>query len=127
MRRIAGKRRVRIFAVIQHRGRRSGRLFTTPVAARKTTEGFVVPMTFGEGADWFRNVRAAGGCTITWNGDEYLLVDPEIVDWATAKLAFRRTERALMSAFGIRQFVRLRGATNQESSVLLSPRVERAM
>lgn len=106
----AGSRRLPAFAVIHHRGRRSGRVYTTPVGARKTPDGFVIPMTFGEQADWFRNVQAAGGCVITWNGAEYTMVEPEVMDWASARSAYYPLERALLPVFGVKQFVRLRHA-----------------
>src|ERR1051326_9185889 len=61
---LARSGRVPMVAVIHHRGRRSGRAYTTPLAARKTKDGFVIPLTFGKQVDWFRNVQAAGGCTI---------------------------------------------------------------
>jgi deazaflavin-dependent oxidoreductase (nitroreductase family) len=110
MRSLAGSRSLPLFAVIQHRGRRSGRVYATPVGARPTADGFVVPLTFGAGADWFRNVQAGGGCVIRWKGAEYAVVDPEVVDWATARPAFYPVERVLMPLIGIEQFVRLRHA-----------------
>ena len=57
---LAGKRYVRVYAVVEHRGRRSGRTYRTPVAARRTAEGFMVPMAFGAMC-WRRgNVSSAG-------------------------------------------------------------------
>lgn len=109
--RLAGKRYVRAYAVIEHRGRRSGRTYTTPVAARRTADGFVVPMAFGERADWFRNVLAAGECVIRWNGVAYHVVEPELIDWATARQALGRVERMLAPLFAS-QFVRLRLASS---------------
>jgi deazaflavin-dependent oxidoreductase (nitroreductase family) len=107
---LAGKRHVSMFAVIYHRGRRSGRSYATPVSARPTPDGFVISLTFGEQADWFRNVQAAGGCTIRWKGVNYPLVDPEAVDWATARPAFSPVERVLVRIIGIEHFARLRHA-----------------
>ena len=104
---LAGKRHVRVYAVIEHRGRRSGHTYTTPVAARRTSDGFLVPMAFGEQADWFRNVLAAGECVIRWNGAAYHVIEPELVDWAMARLALSRVERMLAPLFA-KQFVRLR-------------------
>jgi deazaflavin-dependent oxidoreductase (nitroreductase family) len=104
---LAGKRYVRFYAVIEHRGRRSGRTYTTPVAAQRTAGGFMVPMAFGEQADWFRNVLAAGECVIRWNGVAYHVVEPELVDWATARLALSPVARMLAPLFA-KQFVRLR-------------------
>ena len=107
---LAGSRRLPMLAVIHHRGRRSGRSFTTPLAVRPTAEGFVIPLTFGEQADWFRNVQAAGGCMVRWKGVDYTLVEPVVVDWATVRASFYPAERILVPVIGIEQFVRLRHA-----------------
>jgi deazaflavin-dependent oxidoreductase (nitroreductase family) len=107
IRKFAGSKRLRLFALIYHRGRRSGSLYTTPVGARPTPDGFIIPMTFGARADWFQNVLAAGGCIIQWNGATYPVVDPETIDWASARPAFHRIERALIPRLGITQFVRV--------------------
>jgi deazaflavin-dependent oxidoreductase (nitroreductase family) len=107
---LAGSRHLPLFAVVHHRGRRSGRSYTTPVGARRTTDGFVIPLTFGERADWFRNVQAAGACVIRWKGADYPVIEPAVVDWATAWSAFYPVERVLVPLIGIKQFVRLRNA-----------------
>jgi deazaflavin-dependent oxidoreductase (nitroreductase family) len=116
IRKLAGKRHVRAYALIEHRGRRSGRVYATPVAAQRIADGFVVPMAFGEQADWFRNVQAAGECAIRWNGVAYHVVEPELIDWTTARQALGRVERMLAPLFA-RQFVRLRQAPSRASSV----------
>ncbi len=108
--RLAGSRVLPFYAVVQHRGRRSGRSYATPVAVQPTADGFVIPLAFGERADWFRNVRAAGGCVIRWNGAEYVVIEPTVVDWATARSVFTPLQRALVPVFGAKRFVRLRRA-----------------
>jgi deazaflavin-dependent oxidoreductase (nitroreductase family) len=107
---IAGSRRLPMLAVIHHRGRRSGRPYRTPLAARPTADGFVIPLTFGEQADWVRNVLTAGGCMIRWNGMNYQVIEPEVVDWATVRTSFYPAERVLIPLIGIERFVRLRYA-----------------
>ena len=111
---LAGSRYLPFFAVVHHRGRRSGRRYATPVAARRTPDGFVIALTFGEGADWFRNVQAAGGCVIRWKGADYPVVAPEVVDRATARSAFSPIERLLLPLIGIERVVRLRFAPVNE-------------
>ena len=106
-----------MFAVIYHGGRRSGRSYSTPLGARPTADGFVIPLTFGKQADGFRNVQAAGECVIRWNGANYVLIEPEVVDWAAARSAFYPVERFVIPLIRIEQFVRLR---NAPSSVSLS-------
>src|SRR5258707_6625069 len=78
---LAGSRRLPLFAVVHHRGRRSGRSYTTPVGARRTADGFVIPLTFGDRADWFRNVRAALACVIRGRGIAFPWLEPDRSDW----------------------------------------------
>lgn len=116
MARLAGQRHVRGFAVLRHRGRRSGRLYETPVVVRPTADGFVVPLPFGEQTDWWRNVLAARECVIRWNGAEYHLVEPELLEWTAARPAFHRLEREVVPLLGIRRFVRLRHSPAAEEA-----------
>jgi deazaflavin-dependent oxidoreductase (nitroreductase family) len=106
--RLAGTRFLPLYGVIEHRGRRSGKLFRTPVVVQPTSDGFIVPMPWGEGTDWYRNVRAAGECVIRWKGRDYHLVQPEVIDAATASANFSSFEAAGMRRFGIKQCLRLR-------------------
>jgi deazaflavin-dependent oxidoreductase (nitroreductase family) len=107
---LAGSQRLPLLAVVYHRGRRSGRSYATPTAARPTVDGFVIALTFGERSDWFWNVRAAGRGVIRWKGAAYPVVEPEVVDWAAARSAFTPVERVLLHVIGIERFVRLRRA-----------------
>jgi deazaflavin-dependent oxidoreductase (nitroreductase family) len=79
------------FGVIVHRGRRSGRIYETPVNVFRLSDGYVVALTYGAGADWVRNVVTAGVCDLITHGrrmrvvvshiehDEQLLPVPTIV------------------------------------------------
>ncbi len=49
------------WAVILHRGRRSGRQYRTPVLAFKRDRTLVVALLYGEESDWLRNLRTGGG------------------------------------------------------------------
>jgi deazaflavin-dependent oxidoreductase (nitroreductase family) len=72
-----------VYALVHHVGRRSGQAYVTPVRARPTPEGFIIPLPYGSNVDWCRNILAAGQCTISWNGKDYLVGEPEVVDLAT--------------------------------------------
>jgi deazaflavin-dependent oxidoreductase (nitroreductase family) len=109
--RLAGRRHLPVVGVIHHRGRRTGRQYATPLGVRPAADGgFVIPLTFGEAAGWYRNIRAAGSCVITWQGADHTVTSPVIVDGATALAAFPRYERMALRLIGVRQFVRLRTA-----------------
>jgi deazaflavin-dependent oxidoreductase (nitroreductase family) len=107
---LAGSPHLPMLAVMYHRGRRSSRSYATPLGTRPTADGFVIPLTFGEQADWFRNVRAAGRCVIRWKGVSYPVIEPIVVDWATARSAFYPVERVVMLLIGIEQAVWLKHA-----------------
>ena len=109
--RFAGGRHLPVLGVIHHRGRRTSHQYATPLGIRPAAAGgFVMPLTFGEESGWYRNVRAAGWCVITWRGDDHTVADPVIVDRAAALPAFPRYERLALRLIGIRQFVWLRCA-----------------
>ncbi len=104
--RLAGRRFAPLYGLLEHRGRRSGRVFQTPVVVQRTVDGFLVPMPWGEGTDWYRNVRAAGGCVIRFHGRDYPVERPEVI--ATGQSSFNGLERAAMSRLGIAQALHLR-------------------
>jgi deazaflavin-dependent oxidoreductase (nitroreductase family) len=108
--RLSGKRWFPLWAVMHHRGRRSGKLYATPIAARRTPDGFIVSLAFGKEADWVRNVLAAGACVITWRGADYNEVDSRVVEWSEGKAAFNSAQRVFLRLAGIRAFMQLRDA-----------------
>ena len=59
------------FSLIRHVGRKSGRLYETPLILARVPEGFVAELTYGENVDWYRNVVAAGGCVVVHHGEEF--------------------------------------------------------
>lgn len=52
------------FAIVTHVGRRSGRVYHTPVNVFRHGDRYVFALTYGPESDWVRNVIAAGGCEI---------------------------------------------------------------
>jgi hypothetical protein len=52
IRRIAGRSGVPLLGLVSHRGRRSGRTYSTPVGVGSTGEAFLIPLTFGSSSDW---------------------------------------------------------------------------
>jgi hydroxylaminobenzene mutase len=112
---VAGTRLVGLYGVIEHHGRRSGKAYRTPVVVRPTSDGFIVPMPWGERTDWLRNVRAAGECVIHWKGRAYPMVQPELIDDpAAARASFGAFERVMMTRLGIDHYLRLRHRNQQK-------------
>jgi deazaflavin-dependent oxidoreductase (nitroreductase family) len=111
-----------VVGIIHHRGRKTGRRYATPLGIRPAAAGgFVMPLTFGEAAGWYRNIVAAGWGVITWRGADHTVTSPVIVDRATALPAFPRYERLALRAIGINEFAWLHDAPASAQSGLTSP------
>jgi deazaflavin-dependent oxidoreductase (nitroreductase family) len=107
---LSGTRWFGLWAVLRHRGRRSGKEYSTPVAARRTADGFVISLAFGDQVDWLRNIQAAGECVIGWKGRDYRELDPEVVGWEQAKSAFTPVQQLFLRVARIKAFVQVRDA-----------------
>jgi deazaflavin-dependent oxidoreductase (nitroreductase family) len=110
---LAGKRWNPIFAVAEHRGRRSGRQYATPVAARRLEGGFVIALAFGAQVEWYRNLVAAQGGTIHWRGRAYPVGAPGRIDLETALPAFMLIQRLALRIARVDGYVRVRDAEPQ--------------
>jgi deazaflavin-dependent oxidoreductase (nitroreductase family) len=66
------------FAVVKHRGRKSGRSYETVVNAYR--KGSVLAILLGHGkADWVKNVLAAGEADMRLHGRDLRITDPRVV------------------------------------------------
>ncbi len=68
------------WAVVAHRGRRTGRLYATPVVAWVAHGRFHVVLFYGVDSDWVRNVLAAEEATVLRSGRMLTLSDSRIVN-----------------------------------------------
>jgi deazaflavin-dependent oxidoreductase (nitroreductase family) len=114
MRPLAGHTWNPIFAVIEHRGRKTGRAYATPVAARRVDGGFVVSLAFGAQVDWYRNLVATNGTTIRWRGRAYRVTAPERIDARTGLAAFHPIQRLLLRICRVDGYVRLDDRGSQD-------------
>lgn len=69
------------WAVLVHRGRRSGSEYRTPLFAFSRNHTLVIALTYGE-TDWLRNVLAAGGGQIIRLGRTRTFTNPRVVTTA---------------------------------------------
>ncbi len=99
--------------MLYHQGRQSGRMYATPLGMRPLGNAFLMPRTFGKNAAWYLNVKAAGWCVITYKGRDYRLIDPEVVDYATAAPAFPCYELLQFRLVGINEYLRMTQSPQQ--------------
>ncbi len=94
-------------SVVHHRGHRSGTRYRTPVVAVPLDGGFVVALPYGPGADWVRNVMAAGSAALEHDGATVTVDRPRVVGTDEANQLFPTTEQRTHAIFGINSFLRL--------------------
>jgi deazaflavin-dependent oxidoreductase (nitroreductase family) len=101
-------RRLPAFGVVIHRGRKSGRVYETPVNVFREGEAYLFFLTYGSDAQWVKNILAAGSCSLETRGRVVQLVDPELVtdpELRPAPQPARFIERRLA---GVTQYLRMR-------------------
>jgi deazaflavin-dependent oxidoreductase (nitroreductase family) len=94
------------FAVVRHVGRRSGRLYRTPVNLFRSGDRYVIALTYGAERDWVKNVLAAGGCSVETRGRTVRLVDPRVVKDEQCSRA-PSSVRPILKAIGVTGFMEL--------------------
>jgi hypothetical protein len=113
---VAGHRFVPVWAVLRHRGRRTGRDHETPVAVLATSDTFVIGLPWGRGTDWVRNVWSADGCVVRWKGRDYHCVGPEFVDKQVALAAASPVLRPVLARLDFEGgFLQLRRTESHEN------------
>jgi deazaflavin-dependent oxidoreductase (nitroreductase family) len=72
-------RRLPGMGLVGHVGRKSGRLYHTPVLVFRSGDDYVIALTYGAQSEWVRNVFAAGSGTLETNGRRVRLTAPRLV------------------------------------------------
>ncbi len=92
--------------VVCHRGRKSGRLYRTPVNAYKRGGTLAIVILYGEESQWVRNVLAGGGQVVR-AGRTYDLIEPRVLDPGTtapispvARFVGRLSQKLLVAELG---------------------------
>ncbi len=110
------------YAIVQHTGRKSGRTYTTPVVARRYAEHFVIPLPYGDDVDWCRNVMASGKAKVAWDGNTYVVEDPQIVGPDEGRKAFPPFLQYLLDKSDTEKYLTLKPAEEKASEITFSPR-----
>jgi deazaflavin-dependent oxidoreductase (nitroreductase family) len=97
------------FGILTHRGRRTGRLYRTPLNVFRRDDIYVFFLTYGPDVQWVKNVMVAGRATLRTRGNDVELVEPELVTDPDRRLV-PPPVRAAGRVLGATQFVRMRSA-----------------
>jgi deazaflavin-dependent oxidoreductase (nitroreductase family) len=94
------------FGIVTHVGRKSGRLYRTPVNVFREPDRFLIALTYGRESEWVRNVLSAGGCQLETRRVLYQLSAPTVVHDPT-RGAFPLPVRMILGLIGADDFMRL--------------------
>jgi deazaflavin-dependent oxidoreductase (nitroreductase family) len=67
------------FGILTHVGRKSGKVYRTPVNVFRASNGFIIALTYSSQSEWVKNVLAADGCELQTRGSKYQLSAPKVV------------------------------------------------
>lgn len=96
------------FAIVQHIGRRSGKVYETPIIVAPVKDGFVIELSYGHDVDWHKNVLAAGGCTILRHGKKFVINKIEPIDAKTGRAAFAPPQQFILRLLRRKDFEKLK-------------------
>jgi len=96
------------YSIITHIGRRSERIYKTPVLATYIDEFIYIPLPYGDHVDWLLNILKHNGCKILWKGTEITASDPEVMESETVLSSLPEGRRDLFERFEVEKLLRLR-------------------
>jgi deazaflavin-dependent oxidoreductase (nitroreductase family) len=94
------------FGILTHVGRRSGKLYRTPVNVFRAPKGFLIALTYGRDSEWVKNVIVAGTCQLETRRLLYQLSAPTIVHDPTRR-RFPLPVRMVLGIVGANDFMQL--------------------
>src|SRR5246127_4859724 len=94
------------FGILTHVGRRSRKVYRTPVNVFRAPNGFIVALTYSSQSEWVKNVLAAGGCELKARGKKYQLFSPNVVHDPTRR-RFPIPVRLILRLVGADEYMEL--------------------
>lgn len=112
-RRFAG--RLPGFAIVKNFGRKSRKLYRTPVNVFREPDRFLIALTYGRDSGWVANVFAAGGCELETGGEYYQLSAPVIIHDPSHR-CFPPLVRVVLGLFRANDYLELRLQDDQAAN-----------
>ena len=107
------------FGILIHMGRKSGRLYRTPVNVFSEQGGFLIALTYGQDSEWVRNVLADEGCQLETRRVLYLLSSPSIMHDPTHR-RFPLPVRLILWVIGADDFMHLSTSHPERCQLLIN-------
>jgi deazaflavin-dependent oxidoreductase (nitroreductase family) len=94
------------FGILWHVGRKSGKVYRTPINVFRVPNGFIIALTYSSQSEWVKNVLAAGRCELKTVGKNYRLSAPKVVH-DTSRRRFPVPVRLVLMLVGADEFMEL--------------------
>lgn len=93
--------------LVTHHGRRTGRVFATPVMSFATDDGLVIAVVYGPSSDWVKNVLASPRVEVKRRGQSRQYESARLVERDEGLHLVPAIVRGTFRTLGVRHFVRL--------------------
>src|ERR1700736_5168368 len=104
--RITSRFAARLPGILTDVGRKSGKVYRTPVNVFRAPDGFLIALTYGRESEWVRNVLSAAGCQLETRRVCYQLSAPTVVHDPTRR-RFPLPVRMILGIIGANDFMQL--------------------
>ena len=94
------------FGILTHVGRKSGKVYRTPINVFRASNGFIIALTYSGQSEWVKNMLAAGGCELKTRGRKYQLSAPKVVRDPSRK-RFPFPVRLVLRTVGANEYMEL--------------------
>jgi deazaflavin-dependent oxidoreductase (nitroreductase family) len=94
------------FGILTHVGRKSGKVYRTPINVFRASNGFIIALTYSSQSEWVKNVLAAGGCELKTRRKKYQLSAPKVVRDPSRK-RFPFPVRLVLKTVGASEYMEL--------------------
>jgi deazaflavin-dependent oxidoreductase (nitroreductase family) len=96
-----------LFAVITYRGRKSGKVYHTPMNLFRLGDDYVFALTYGKDVQWVKNVMASGELEARTMGRTIHLTDPVLFEDPSRRL-MPQPVRFFLGRMRVKDFLRMR-------------------
>ena len=94
------------FGILTHIGRKSGKVYRTPINVFRVENGFIIALTYSSESEWVKNVLAAGACQLKSVGRKYHLASPRVLHDPSRK-RFPLPVRLVLKIVGANEYLEL--------------------
>lgn len=95
------------FAIISHRGRKSGEIHRTPMNVFRDGDDYLFALTYGSNVQWVKNILAAGEADLRVGDKTIHLTSPELFVDPKRRL-MPQPVRTMLGVIRVSEFLRMR-------------------